>query len=167
MKCVINLFDDPELKYEAWEHGTQYGGKEAPIAKLWGAEKLGFHAEILSPGKFGCPYHRHQKEEELFIALRGSATVRHDGEFYVVSKGDLFFFKAGNTHQLYNHTKEDFLFFALSSEDPEEVCEYPDSAKKFDTRKKEITQQGVKVDDYWKDEENPKKFWPKEIVGEN
>jgi uncharacterized cupin superfamily protein len=166
MKCVVNLFDKAHPGFTRWEHGEHYAGAEAPLAKPWGAEALGFHIEILDPGKFSCPYHRHEKEEELFIALEGSATVRQDGEFFAVSAGDLFFFKKGVTHQIYNHTSKPFRFFALSNDHPEEVCDYPDSRKKLETKLDRITQDGVEVDDYWKDEEDPRSHWPADILGE-
>jgi uncharacterized cupin superfamily protein len=163
MKCVANLLDE-NLNYESWRQGDSYAGSSAPLAKEWGAERLGFHVERLSPGKFSCPYHSHRKEEELFIALNGSATIRQDGEFFRVHKGDVFFFKSGVAHQMFNHTSEPFLFFALSNTDPDEVCQYPDSRKILSVKDKTISQDGQIVSDYWKDEEDPKRFWPDKIL---
>ena len=65
------------------------------LSKKMGAENLGFHVEILAPGKFSCPYHFHHLEEELFLVLEGHAILRQDGRFRKVSTGDLIFFKNG------------------------------------------------------------------------
>jgi uncharacterized cupin superfamily protein len=161
MKCVTNIFDTEKLNFKIWQHGEHYAGRSAELAENWKAEELGFHVEILEAKKFSCPYHQHEKEEELFLALEGSATVRQDGEFFTVKKGDLFFYKKMTTHQLYNHTEHPFVFFALSSMNYDEICRYPDSKKVFDARAKKITQGELEVG-YWKDEEDPRKFWPKE-----
>jgi len=164
MKCVVNIFDVSKLNHEKWSSGNHYSGTNVEIAKLWGAQKLGFHLETLDPGKFGCPYHKHHKEEELFIAIKGEVTIRQDGEFFRVAEGDLFFFKMDVAHQMYNHTRNPFIFFALSSVDPEEICDYPDSNKRMDIKNKTLTQNGINIEDYWKDEEDPRKFWPIDIL---
>ncbi|MCK6598988.1 MAG: cupin domain-containing protein [Bdellovibrionaceae bacterium] len=158
MKCVVNLHSDSNLNFEIEEHG-KYSSQSAQIAKNWETTKLGFHVEILNPKSFSCPYHFHHQEEELFIVLSGSAMVRQDDQYYEVTDGDLVIFKTGVAHQFYNHTNEPFKFFALSNKDPNEICEYPDSNKKWVRKEQKLYQNGVKVVDYWKDEENPDQKW--------
>jgi uncharacterized cupin superfamily protein len=70
----------------------------------------------------------------------------------------------GVSHQLYNHTDNPFLFFALSSTHSNEVCEYPDSRKKLEVKSRRITQDGFSVDDYWRDEELPDRNWNKQYL---
>ncbi|MDP3560212.1 MAG: cupin domain-containing protein [Legionellaceae bacterium] len=166
MKCLINLFSDAQLNFNEWQHGKNYLASVAEIAKLWQTKKLGFHVEILNPKSFSCPYHQHQEEEELFIILKGSGTVRQDNEFYKVKEGDLVFFKTGVAHQFYNHTDSPMLFFALSNQSNKEVCIYPDSNKilEKDGNKRVITKNGIKIDDYWRDEEDPTTKWPSHIL---
>jgi uncharacterized cupin superfamily protein len=164
MKCVINLLDQSQLNFEKFEQG-KYSCTSAEISSLWKTQKLGFHIKTLTPGAFSCPYHLHHHEEELFFVFKGSAMVRQDGEFFEIKEGDLIFFKAGVAHQFYNHTKTPFLFLALSNKESIEICEYPDSNKKWDRQQKKLFQNGVEVENYWKDEESPEKFWPKEIIG--
>lgn len=163
VKCVINLNDDSNFQYAKEEEG-KYKCMSAPVSSNWKSEELGFHVERLLPKAFSCPYHLHEKEEELFLVIDGSAYVRQDGEFYVVNKGDLILFKKGSAHQFYNHTNSDFKFLALSNKAPDEIVHYPDSNKKWNRTKKELTQNGESVENYWKDEESPEKFWPKEII---
>jgi uncharacterized cupin superfamily protein len=45
------------------------------------------------------------------------------------------------------------LFLALSNKEPNEICEYPDSNKKWDRQQKKFFQNGVELENYWKDEE--------------
>jgi uncharacterized cupin superfamily protein len=165
MKCVVNLNSDPLLNFVRESHGESYVCQSAPIAKLWDSKKLGFHVEVLEPKTFSCPYHLHHQEEELFLVLEGKAMVRQDEKFFEIAKGDLILFKTGVAHQFYNHSDLPFKFFALSNNVFDEVCEYPDSSKKWERKSKRLSQNGVEVDDYWKDEENPRAKWPSEIVG--
>lgn len=87
MKCVVNLFSDPNLNFEKFYHSPKYSGANAEISKLWGSEKLDFHMEALDPKSFSCPNHLHHQEEELFIVFKGSTMVRQDEEFYEVKMG--------------------------------------------------------------------------------
>ena len=162
MKCVISLNNDPALVFEEKIHG-KYASQSAPVSKMWATSKLGFHVEILEPKSFSCPYHFHHQEEELFIVIDGSAMVRQDNDVFEITNGDLIVFKVGVAHQFYNHTEKPFKYFALSNNSPEEVCEFPDSNKKWERIGKRLTQQGAPVEDYWKDEENPDLFWPKSL----
>jgi len=70
----------------------------------------------MNPKTFACPYHYHEKEEELMIVLEGEAIVRKNGEFRKVKAGDLVYYETGpaSVHQLYNHTDQPFQFFVLS-----------------------------------------------------
>lgn len=165
MKCLVNLFSDAQLNFQEWHHAKNYSCSVAEVAKLWRTKKLGFHVEILNPKSFSCPYHKHQEEEELFIILKGEGTVRQDDEFYTVKEGDLVLFKTGVAHQFYNHTDSPMLFFALSNQSHNEICTYPDSNKslKKEEENRVITQNGIEIDDYWRDEEDPSVKWPKQI----
>ena len=163
MKCLINLFEKEQLDYLKSEHG-QYSCESAEISSLWNTQKLGFHMQSLSSKSFSCPYHLHHSEEEVFLAIKGFAMVRQDDQFFEIKEGDLIIFKTGVAHQFYNHTNLPFLFLAHSNKEPEEICEFPDSNKKWSRKQKKLFQHGKELENYWKDEENPKKFWPKEII---
>jgi len=157
---ILNL-DCLEYKEEAFNEN--YRCRTASMAKEMGATKLGFHAEILPPKAFSCPYHFHHSEEELFIVLEGKAILRQTNKFREVAKGDVILFRNGpeGAHQFYNHTTNPFKFFALSTKDPLEICEYPDSQKISVNKIKKVFQAGNTVE-YFKDEEDPKIYWPKE-----
>lgn len=164
MKCIMNIFSIESLNFEPWSMNENYSGGNIEMSSLWKAEKLGFHLEKLDPGKFGCPYHNHSCEEELFLALKGQATIRQEDEFFQVKAGDIFFFKTHVNHQMYNHTEKSFYFFALSNKSSQDICEYPDSKKTMERSTRAIKQNGILVDSYLKDEENPQKSWPKELI---
>lgn len=163
MRCVVNLLVENKLQFEKFSHGESYSGSSAEIANKWETKKLGFHLEVLDPGKFSCPYHFHHEEEELFLIMKGKAMVRQDDEFFEVKEGDLILFKTGVAHQFYNHTSDPLTFLALSEKAANEVCEYPDSNKKWERASKKLTQYGTEVSDYWIGEENPKSKWPKDF----
>ncbi len=162
MKYLINIFDKTNLNFIESVH-EQYSCSSAEISSLWKTQKLGFHMQSLSPKSFSCPYHLHHHEEELFLAFKGAATVRQDDQFFEIKEGDLIIFKTGVAHQFYNHTELPFLFLALSNKESDEICEFPDSNKRWSRQQKKLFQNGIELQDYWKDEENPEKFWPKDI----
>lgn len=163
MKCVVNLNNIKSFNFENWTHG-KYSTRSAEISKLWESKKLGFHLEELAPKAFSCPFHFHHHEEELFLVLKGKAMVRENNKFYEITEGDLVLFKTGVAHQFYNHTNEPFLFLALSDDCLTEVCEYPDSNKKWEREIKRLTQNGIEVKDYFLGEDSPDLKWPKEIL---
>ncbi len=131
------------------------------VSDVFGAKNLGFHLRIMKPKSFSWPYHWHTREEELVIVLEGEATVRNNGEFRIIKKGDLVFYGTGpeSVHHMYNHTDKPFKFLMLSHNSNEDQCFYPDSKKQTDPQG--ILQNGVVVN-YFKDEEDPSIYWPKD-----
>ncbi len=155
---IINVFDD--ANFVRIEKQENYYGAVVRVADLFGAQKLGFHLEIVDPKNFSCPYHYHEQDEELFLAIDGEAIVRCNNKYKKLKQGDLFFFPVGSefAHNLYNHTDKPFKFIGISNISTEyDVCHYSDSGKK--TSENGIMQNGIKVN-YYKDEEHPAKYWP-------
>jgi uncharacterized cupin superfamily protein len=159
---IINL---ENLDYQSEYKNEHYQYQFAALASKMGCKKLGFHVEILPPKAFSCPYHYHHSEEELFLILEGEATLRQNQKFKKVKKGDLIFFEPTpqGAHQFYNHSSKPFQFLALSTLDPLEVVEYPDSKKISVVKLKKTFQENQSVD-YFKDEENPTLYWPPEFL---
>lgn len=155
---IINLFDTNDFVKAGKE---KHRGSLKDVSKNFDAKKLGFHLETLDPKMFSCPYHWHEGEEELFIILEGEVTIRCNGEFRIVKKGDLIFYNTGpdSVHQMYNHTDQPCKFFALSNDGGPDACHYPDSKKHSSLYG--YVQNGVEVD-YYKDEEDPSIYWPKD-----
>lgn len=163
-KNIINL---ENLKFETdlWHQKYEYQFAPAVSAQEMGARKLGYNVSLLPPGMFSCPYHWHHSEEELFLALEGKAMLRQADQFREVVKGDLIFFSTNveGAHQFYNHTDAPFKYLAISTLDALDIGEFPDS-KKITVRKlKKAFQEGAEVA-YVKDEENPERYWPVEVL---
>lgn len=158
---IVNLFGSDGFEKE--KHNESYSYSMKKIASVFGAKKLGFNIEVMDPKTFSCPYHYHTLEEELILVIEGEATVRCNGEFRRVKAGDLVFYGMGPdaAHNMYNHSDQPFKYFVLSSQAADEVCYYPDSNKKYERFGRLVTQNGIKAE-YFKDEEDPAKYWPKE-----
>ena len=156
---IINLF--AKEGFVTGQTREKYKSTYKDISENFGAKNLGFHTKIMEPKTFSCPYHWHTGEEELVIVLEGEATVRNNGEFRIIKAGDLIYYGTGpeSVHHMYNHTDQPFKYFVLSNMIIEEKCFYPDSKKENDQGL--VTQNGVKVE-YFKDEEDPGIYWPKD-----
>jgi uncharacterized cupin superfamily protein len=163
-KNIINLNelqferDDPKYNYETDPRG---------FSSVMGAKKLGWNISRIPPGEISCPYHFHYSEEELFLVISGTATLRQSNRFREVKKGDLIFFSsdAEGAHQFYNHGEEWFAYLALSTLDPLDLAEFPDSGK-ISVRNANVRKvfELASAVPYFKGEENPLKNWPSEIV---
>ncbi len=112
------------------EH-PRFGAQAAEIGLRIGARKLGYQLARVPPASEFCPYHWHSAEEELFVVVRGQATLRTpDGE-RTIAAGDYCAFPVGPTgaHGVRNHTSEDCEILMIANNDPSDVCYYPDSQK--------------------------------------
>lgn len=127
-KPFVNL-DSLEVIYH--EHG-KFKASYAPISEAIGAKKLGYNLTVVPPGGRVCPYHNHRINEEMFLILEGEGTLRFGPESYKVKKHDIIACPPGNrdvAHQLINSSDCDLKFLAVSTAEPGEICEYPDSNK--------------------------------------
>ena len=84
-----------EVPLERLLREPHYDSQGARLARGTAARKLGASFDILAPGKRGCPYHLHHAQEELFVILEGSGTLRVAGEQLPIKAGDVIFIPAG------------------------------------------------------------------------
>ena len=91
---------------------------------------------LVKPGARSNPYHFHHAEEEAFYILEGHATLRQgaeggEEERIEVGPGDIVAFPAGTgiSHQFINTSDAPFVYLAISTIEPLDVAEYPDSDK--------------------------------------
>lgn len=122
------------LEHAPMEHEQREPLYETLCARLAtgsAAKKLGASFDILAPGKRGCPYHFHHAQEELFVVLEGSGTLRVAGEMLPISKGDVIFIPSGPAypHQIINSSQAPLHFLSISTRESPEIVEYPDSGK--------------------------------------
>lgn len=129
MKPVINLneLDDFEGS-EKGDFAEQYSG----VSEKVGAQKLGYSVAIIQPGKKVCPFHNHRVNEEMFLVLEGTGTLRFGDKEYAIKKDDVIACPPGGrevAHQIINTSDKPLKYFCLSTNEPVDVCEYPDSNK--------------------------------------
>ncbi len=125
---VLNLSD---VEYTAWGNGGAFEAKLGAVGQRLGARKLGYRVVLLSPGKKAWPFHLHRINEEMFFILEGDGTLRFDGQQYPIRSGDVICCPPGlgTAHQIVNTSASDLKYLAVSTMEPVEVAEYPDSAK--------------------------------------
>src|SRR5277367_3925199 len=90
---LIRNVDSVPLKHETRD--PLYESRSARLAPGTAAKKLGASIDIVAPGKRSCPYHFHYGQEEMFIVLEGSGTLRVAGEMLPIKTGDVMFIPAG------------------------------------------------------------------------
>lgn len=126
---VINLdavtFDDVE------ENG-RFTSRRALFSEGIGARDLGYNLTIVPPGAVQCPFHAHRAEEEMFLILEGTGTLRFGAKTYPLRPRDVIACPTGGAevaHQIINTGDADLVYLAVSTLARVEVCEYPDSGK--------------------------------------
>lgn len=134
-----------------------YDSKYTRLAKGTVAQKLGASIDIVAPGKRSCPYHFHHAQEEMFIILEGSGTLRVAGEMLPVHAGDVVFIPPGPEypHQLLNTSNQELKYLSISTRENPEFVEYPDSgkymamAKTAEGERFDVIQRTENSIDYW------------------
>ncbi len=125
---IVNL-DDVTL--ESHGHGENFQASMGAVAARLGMEKLGCRLVVLAPGKRAWPYHLHHANEEMFVILDGTGTLRYDGTRYPLRAGDLVAAPTGpgTAHQIVNTSDGELRYLAISTMEEPDVAEYPDSGK--------------------------------------
>ncbi|AEF45298.1 Cupin 2 conserved barrel domain protein [Serratia sp. AS12] len=95
------------------------------------ANKLGASIDVVAPGMRSCPYHFHYAQEEMFIVLEGTGTLRVAGEQLPIKSGDVIFIPPGPEypHQIINTSAVPLKYLSVSTREQPELVEYPDSGK--------------------------------------
>jgi uncharacterized cupin superfamily protein len=126
---LIRNFNSVPL--ETWERPPLYANQGASLSSGTAARKMGCGLDIVPPGKQSCPYHFHHAQEEMFIVLEGSGTLRVAGERLPITAGDVVFIPPGPQypHHIINTSDAPLKYLSLSTKEYPEVCEYPDSDK--------------------------------------
>ena len=126
---LIRNFNDAPLKH--FVRAPLYESQTARLSADTAAQKLSARAITLPPGKMSCPYHLHHAQEEMFIVLEGSGTLRVAGERLPIAAGDTIFIPPGPDypHHVINTSDAPLKYLAISTNEQPEICEYPDSGK--------------------------------------
>ena len=83
---IVNLAD---AALETRGNGQGFVAQVAALGPAIGAEKLGCSLVVVPPGKKAWPYHLQYANEEMFVILEGSGTLRYDGRTFPVTAGDV------------------------------------------------------------------------------
>ena len=126
---LIRNFNAIPLNRAALE--PKYDCSHARLSEGTAASKLAAGVNVVPPGKRACPYHLHHAQEEMFIVLEGSGTLRVAGEMLPIKAGDTIFIPPGREfpHQIINTSDAPLRYLAIGTTDDPEICEYPDSGK--------------------------------------
>lgn len=128
MKPVINL---DELEFVDRGQG-KFAGKRASVGDRIGARRLGYNVSVCPPGNVMYPFHSHRVGEEMFFILEGEGKLRYGAREFPLRAGDFVACPPGGpetAHQFVNTGAVDLVYLALGTNDPTDVCEYPDSGK--------------------------------------
>lgn len=126
---VVNVDQVAEVDYtkDCW------GGIDKPLTPSMRPKggRLGVNLSRLPPGHTMCPFHYHEREDEVFFILKGRGVLRYGDDFRTLREGDCVSCPAGTriAHQIANPFEEDLTYLSIGPHDPHEVCVYPDSDK--------------------------------------
>jgi uncharacterized cupin superfamily protein len=121
-----------ELEFDDIEENGRYTSRRACFSQSIGARDLGYNLTVLPPGKVQCPFHNHRGEEEMFLILEGTGTLRFGDREYPIRPRDVIACPTGGpevAHQIANTGDVDLVYLAVSTVRELEACEYPDSGK--------------------------------------
>ena len=108
-----------------------YDALSARLGAGTAAKALGISVDVVAPGMRSCPYHLHHAQEEAFVILEGTGTLRVAGEMLALQTGDVAFLPAGPEypHQIINTSSAPLTYLSISTKERPEIVEYPDSGK--------------------------------------
>jgi len=110
--------------------GRRYAARRLGVAA--GARSSGLRHVTITPGQSGWPRHCHSAEEELFVILAGTGTVRVGDEEAEVRSGHVLSRPAGTTLAHGFRAGPDGLeYLSYGQRQPNDIVYYPDSGKVF------------------------------------
>jgi uncharacterized cupin superfamily protein len=113
--------DRPGRSYVARRLGVAAGGRSSGLRHV-----------TIAPGQSGWPRHCHSAEEELFVILAGTGTVRVGDEEAEVRSGHVLSRPAGTTlAHGFRAGPEGLEYLAYGQRRPNDIVYYPDSGKVF------------------------------------
>jgi uncharacterized cupin superfamily protein len=148
---LIRNFD--QTPRERYLRPPRYDTMIAALSDGTAAQKLGCGIDTVAPGQQSCPYHFHHTQEEMFIVLEGTGTLRVADELLPIQAGDVIFIPCGPDypHHILNSSDAPLKYLSISTMERPEVCEYPDSGKigVSTHRGERFMQRRANTLDYW------------------
>ncbi|MDX7998460.1 cupin domain-containing protein [Xenorhabdus sp. Reich] len=120
-----------EIELDNVERHPLYASRGASLTDGTQACKLGASIDCIPAGKRAVPYHFHHSQEEMFIVINGSGTLRIADDMIPIKEGDVICIPPGDKypHQIINTSDEMLRYISISTMESPEICEYPDSNK--------------------------------------
>ncbi len=120
-----------DVPWTEFSKGSKFGMRYKHLSSYAGASQFGVSLEEIEPGKQGCPFHYHLREEEQLFILSGELTLRLGSRRYALKAGDYVCFPAGQQvgHAIINESDKTCRYLIMGPNDPDEVCVYPDSGR--------------------------------------
>jgi uncharacterized cupin superfamily protein len=162
---VANIFE-PDLQ-PGEDDPPGFQTLAARVGAPAGSEHLGATLYELPPGETICPYHWHEANEEMAIALIGNPCVRTPDGWRELQPGDVVAFRRGRegAHQVTNRSDRIARVLMVSEMNSPEVVFYPDSDKVSamtkppgrPRREHDLVERFKREDaaDYWEGEQPP------------
>jgi uncharacterized cupin superfamily protein len=127
---IVNLSD---LPWVAWTSAKGVAVELKDPARRLGSALSGFRLYRLAPGTQSTRLHRHHHQEEMFLILKGTGTLRHGEQHVLVKEGDFILYPAGDpaAHTFINTGVEPMEYLATGNRVDYEVCEYPEEGTVF------------------------------------
>ncbi|AOS43602.1 Cupin domain protein [Lacunisphaera limnophila] len=120
----------PGGKFQSWCRNLSLALGGLRHAGTWGGgHPFDLQIRRIPPGASVCPFHAHFAQWELFVVLRGTATVRAGPETHTAAAGEVFIHPPGEPHQLGNPGPEDLEVLIITDNPPWDAFHYPDSNK--------------------------------------
>lgn len=129
---IVNVADAEEIMALSGDHWGQ-GYKVLTPAMEAAGRHLGANLTRVPKGRIACPFHYHQREDEIFYVVSGRGVLRYGDDLTAIKAGDCISCPGGKgiAHQIANPYDEDLVYLAVGPNDPDEVCVYPDSGKVY------------------------------------
>lgn len=98
------------------------------LGEAAGSEKIYVNIDSVPPKAYSTRYHSHSQQEEFFLILSGTGTIRINDEEKTVCKGDFIAKPAGKNinHTFYNSSDEILTILDIGTNEKEDTCYYPD-----------------------------------------
>lgn len=93
-----------------------------------GSQKIYVNIDYVPPKAYSTKYHSHSQQEEFFMILSGTGTLRLQDKEYAVQQGDFFAKPAAQNiaHTFYNSGNEILAILDVGTNEREDTCYYPD-----------------------------------------
>lgn len=152
----INNMDKLSKQY-IWQDAVGLITKS--LGEAAGSQKIYVNIDYVPPKAYSTKYHSHSQQEEFFMILSGTGTLRLNDEEKTVRQGDFIAKPAGKNiaHTFYNSSNDILTILDVGTNESEDTCYYPDPdmyMQKTNGLKRIFS--GANLNTSWLPEPNPK-----------